>query len=49
MVALGQEKSGPWMIGVLNRVMEWQLENPEKDAESANEWVRKNRGELLRS
>jgi len=49
MTALGQKKSGPWMMGVVNRVMEWQLENPEKDAESANEWVRKNRGELLRS
>ncbi|KAI5850992.1 hypothetical protein BZA05DRAFT_337958 [Tricharina praecox] len=47
MSALGQEKSGPWLMGALNRLMEWQLENPEKDSESAIEWIKENKEKLL--
>jgi len=49
MSALGQKKAGIWMVRALTRLMEWQLENPEKGSESAVEWVKENREKLLSS
>lgn len=49
MAALGQKKAGPWMMGALNKLMEWQLENSEKGRDAAEQWVKENIAMLLSS
>jgi len=49
MVVLDQKGAGPWMMGALNALMEWQLDNPEEDRETAKIWVRGSRDRLLQS
>ena len=49
MVVLDQKVAGPWMMGALNALMEWQLDNPEEDRETAKIWVRASKDRLLQS
>ncbi|KAF8249873.1 hypothetical protein K440DRAFT_542583 [Wilcoxina mikolae CBS 423.85] len=49
MAALGQKKAGPWMMGALNMLMEWQLENSDKGRDTAEQWVKENIEMLLSS
>jgi tRNA nucleotidyltransferase (CCA-adding enzyme) len=49
MVVLGQKEARPWMMGALNALMEWQLDNPEEDRGTAETWVRGSRDRLLQS
>ncbi|KZV95619.1 hypothetical protein EXIGLDRAFT_610365 [Exidia glandulosa HHB12029] len=36
---LGQPKGGPWLQGVLHRVLEWQLDHPAASSEECETWL----------
>jgi ABC-type proline/glycine betaine transport system substrate-binding protein len=48
MEILAQTRDGPWIVNVLNLLMEWQLDNPDQDKEGAEAWVKENKDKLLR-
>lgn len=41
------QEAGPWLTCALEKLMEWQLENPDKDQDAAKDWVRENKDMLL--
>ena len=49
MAGVLQMKTGPWMKGALEMVMEWQLDNPDGSLQDAIEMIQQRRAEILKS
>jgi len=45
--SLLDKKAGAWMASVMQKILEWQLENPEAKKEDCEKWVLANREKIL--
>jgi len=44
---LEEKKAGPWLAAALNYVMEWQMDNPDKDKQAAEAWAKSSKDKLI--
>jgi hypothetical protein len=46
-IVLEENAAGPWLAAALNYVMEWQMDNPDKDKEAAEAWAKSEKEKLI--